>query len=459
LTIELLYILNHTVTIKERCVKRLIDQYLLEWKTDSSRKSLLVRGARQIGKTYAIRQLGKTYKNFVEINFENRPDLISIFDLNFIPERIIKELSEKLTISIDTKNTLLFFDEIQVAPKIIIALRYFYEEMNDLHVVAAGSLVDFAIQQVGMPVGRVESLYMYPVSFLEFLWAIDEEPLAQKIMYTHVDSALDEPTHQKLLGFIGQYIAVGGMPEAIMKWKGTKNLAKTARIKSKIVDSYHNDFNKYAKEYQIKYLNDLFKFVPQSLGDRFKYENVPGQHPKQELVSSLELLETAGIVHKILRSAGQGLPVGAMANHDIFKVIFLDIALSQAVLKLKINDWLVDPLGQFVNKGGLVEAFIGQELLAYSDPVEKADLYYWQKEDQEIQAEVDYLIQQNEHIIPIEVKSGPGTTLKSLHVFLEKHPESPYGIKFSTQNYSVHEKIHSYPLYAVAAVVKHYWKD
>lgn len=440
-------------------MKRLIDQYLLEWKTDSSRKSLLVRGARQIGKTYAIRQLGKTYKNFIEINFENRPDLVSVFDLNFIPERIIKELSKKLKITIDTKDTLLFFDEIQVAPKIIIALRYFYEEMNDLHVVAAGSLIDFAIQQVGMPVGRIESLYMYPASFLEFLWAIDEESLAQRIMDSNVDSPLDEVTHQKLLGLIGQYIAIGGMPEAIMKWRATKNLAKTARIKSKIVDSYHHDFNKYAKEYQIKYLNDLVVFVAQSLGDRFKYENVPGQHIKQELAQSFELLETAGIVHKILSSAGQGIPAGAMVNHDIFKAIFLDVGLGQAVLKLKVNDWLVDPLNQFVNKGGLVEAFVGQELLAYSDPVEKADLYYWQKEDKSTQAEVDYIIQDNEYILPIEVKGGPGTTLKSLHTFLEKHPKSLYGIKFSTQNYSVHEKIHSYPLYAVKAIIKYYWQD
>jgi len=435
-------------------MKRLIDHQLLEWKANEDRKSMIVRGARQIGKTYAIRQLGKTYKNFVEINFEDRSDLASIFDLNFLPARIIKELSEALSITIDTKDTLLFFDEIQAAPKIITALRYFYENMHDLHVIAAGSLLDFAIQQVGMPVGRVTSLYVYPASFIEFLWAMEHEQLAQQITEKKPDTPLDEPTHQKLLTLVGQYIAIGGMPEAIMKWKKTKNLAECARVHKEIIDSYRHDFNKYAKEHQLKYLNELFDFVPKNLGSRFKYEKVPGHHRKNDVEPCYHLLETAGIVHTVLNNSAQDIPVGFFTDYDCFKVIFLDVALSSALLGLDMGPWFTDPLKQLANKGGLVEAFIGQELLAYSHNIMRPSLHYWQKENREIQAEIDYIISKNGEIIPIEVKSGPGTTLKSMHTFLEHHPNSPYGIRLSTQNYSVHEKIHSYPLYAITSIIK-----
>jgi len=258
-------------------MKRIIDQYLLEWKTDESRKSLLVRGARQIGKTYAIRQLGKTYKNFIEINFEKRPWLIPIFDHDFVPERIIKELSEKLKITIDTKDTLLFFDEIQNAPKVITTLGYFYEEMHDLHVIAAGSRIDCAIKKVGMPVGKIKSCYMYLASFLEFLWAVGQESLAQKIMEANADSPLDESMHQQLLKFIDQYIVVGGIPEVIMQWCATNNEVQTARMKKEIINSYTHDFDTSAKEFQIKSINDSIA-----------------------LAKSLEHLGTASIAHKFL---------------------------------------------------------------------------------------------------------------------------------------------------------------
>lgn len=443
-------------------MKRLIDQHLLAWKKDAHRKSLLIHGARQIGKTYAIRQLGATYKNFIEINFERNPEFAKIFDLDLAPERIIKQLSAALHISITTQDTLLFFDEIQVAPKAILALRYFYEEMHDLHVIAAGSLVDFAIEQVGIPVGRVQELDMYPLSFLEFLWATEHDALAQDIMDNPPEKSLSADEHQMALKILGEYIAVGGMPEAVKRWRDTKNIADCFTVFETILRNYQQDFNKYAKKYQLKYLNDLFKFIPQCLGNQFKYTNVPGEFRKQELAPCLDLLKTAGIIHKVVHSAGQGIPLGALSNHDIFKVIFLDIALSESMLGLLERTSNIHPLEHLVNKGGLIEAFVGQELLAYAKPNRKAELYYWHKETRDETAEVDYLIQGETNdrdktvIIPIEVKSGSGTTLKSLHTFLEKHPESPIGIRFSTQNHSIHGKIHSYPLYAIPAVIKQY---
>jgi predicted AAA+ superfamily ATPase len=222
------------------------------------------------------------------------------------------------------------------------------------------------------------------------------------------------------------------------------------KIRKTLVDTYRQDFTKYAKKFQIKYVSLLFGQVPLRVGKKFKYSDVEGDFRKRELAPAIELLSTAGIIQKVISTAGQGLPLGSQADQQNFKVLFLDVALTQTVLGLHLGSWITSPFEQFVNKGELVEAFVGQELLAYAQPFQKAHLYYWHKDTRNSQAEVDYLIQKEEAIVPIKVKSGTGTTLKSMQIFLESHPGSPYGIRFSTQNYSQYQKIHSYPLYAVA---------
>lgn len=436
-------------------MKRLINRHLLEWKTDSSRTPLLIRGARQIGKTYAVQQLGKTYEQFVEVNFELQPKLINIFEQDLLPERIIKELNTELNVTIDPQNTLLFFDEVQAAPKAIIALRYFYEKMPELHVIAAGSLLDFAIKEVGIPVGRVSFLHMYPLSFLEFLWAMGNEKLLEALMQTTIHTPLSNNSHEKLLAILGEYLAIGGMPKAVKEWRETKSFVKCSKIFSRIINAYQQDFNKYAKKLQLKYVSALFNKCPRFLRQKFKFSNISQEFRKRELAPCLDLLNTAGIIHYAYNTAANGIPLGAEIDFDHFKIVFLDVALSQKILNLKAGgDWIMDPLEQFINKGELVESFVGQELLAYANPIEKENLHYWQRQTRGSEAEVDYVIQKESDIIPIEVKSGAGTTLKSMHMFLESHPQSPYGIRFSTQNYSVHDKIHSYPLYAVAKAIQ-----
>jgi uncharacterized protein len=204
----------------------------------------------------------------------------------------------------------------------------------------------------------------------------------------------------------------------------------------------------------MKYLSLLFDHIPLQIARQFKYSEIEGDYRKRELAPCLDLLTTAGIVHKVFRASGQGVPLGAHADPQDFKVLFLDIALAQAMLGFNVGDWILNPLEQFINKGELVEAFVGQELLAYAHPLTKAQLYYWHPTERGRQAEVDYLIQRNSNVISVEVKNGPGTTLKSMRLFLETHPKSPYGIRFSSQNYSVHQKIYSYPLYAIASALK-----
>ena len=429
-------------------MKRIIDGFLLEWKKRTNKKPLLLRGARQVGKTYAVRELGKTFSSFVEINLETHEEAKSIITKDMDPQRIIRQLSELLQVKIVPGQTLLFFDEIQIAPQVITTLRYFYEEIPTLHVITAGSLLDFAIDQVGIPVGRVSSLYMYPVSFLEFIVALGHTMWAQLIVERGLNDPLNEPTHHKLLSLVGEYLAIGGMPESVNEWITTKTSRASKIVHSDLIFNYQQDFGKYAKKHHIKYLNLLFQKAIDQLGNKFIFSRV-GEYQKRELEPALELLEKAGLFHKIICSSGQGIPIGAQAKLHDFKVIFLDVGLTQALLKLDIVPWLLHPETSFVNNGNIVEAFVGQELLAYSDPICKESLFYWRRQKRSSQAEIDYLIQIKDCVVPIEVKAGTSKRIKSMQIFLDSHQKSTYGMRFSSDNYSVYKTINNYPLYAV----------
>ena len=430
-------------------MNRTIDYFLLEWKDRTNRKPLLLRGARQVGKTHAMREVGKTFPNFIEINLELNESARNIVEKDLDPHRIVHELSELLQKNITPGSTLLFFDEIQNVPNAIIALRYFYEMMPELHVAAAGSLLDFAIEQVGVPVGRISSLYMYPMSFIEFLVALGHNEWAKLIMENSLEKPIIDPVHIKLLNLIGAYLAIGGMPEAVKEWIQTKKSWSTKIIHSDLISTYQQDFGKYAKKHQIKYLNLILKKAIDQLSKKFMYNRV-GEYQKRELEPALELLEMAGLLYRVVKTSGQGIPLGAQANLDDFKIIFLDIGLCQALLKFDLAPWFIDPINTFINKGELVEAFVGQEVLAYSDPITKEALFYWRREQRSSQAKIDFLVQIKNNIVPIEVKSGTSKQIKSMQIFLDSHDNSSYGIRFSSDNYSMYKKIHSYPLYAIA---------
>jgi predicted AAA+ superfamily ATPase len=431
-------------------MKRIIFAELKKWKKEQPRKPLLIRGARQVGKTFIIRQLGKDFQNYVEINFELKPGAKKVFRRDLDPHRITRDLSLFTGKKIIPGQTLLFLDEIQEAPNAIKALRYFYEMLPRLHVVAAGSLLEFELENIGMPVGRVDSIYMYPLSFMEFLKAKNEDLLLETLMTHDAGEKISDVAHSKLLILLGEYMTVGGMPEAAACFIENQDLRKCFKVHHSIINTYRQDFNKYAKKYQLKYVELLFNAVPGVLGQKFKYSNIPGEYRTRELRPSLELLEKADIVHKITHSSGQGIPLAAAVKDEIFKVLFLDIALSQAILGVDRGSWLLEPEINFINKGALTEALVGQELLAYSPPDRQSRLFYWHREARSSNAEIDYLIQQGENLLPIEVKSGSTSGLKSLRFFLETHQRSPYGIRFLPDNFSIDNGIHNYPLYAVA---------
>lgn len=332
------------------------------------------------------------------------------------------------------------------------ALRYFYETMPELHVIAAGSLLDFAIEQIGIPVGRVESLYMYPVSFIEYLAATNKTAVRHILDY-HEHEQQPEYIHNSFLQSVAIYCAIGGMPYSLQEWINKQNAQQVNDNHIALLNSYRQDFGKYTRTLQIKYVESLFKQIPKQLGSKFKYSLIEGDFRKRELCPALDLLVTAGIAHKIFYSTAQGIPLGADSYDMDYKVIFLDVGLAQAQLDLHIAEWLLRPHQAFINKRALVEAFVGQELLAYALPSRKQSLYYWHKETRSDQAEIDYIIQQDGYVIPVEVKAGTRRTLQSLQQFLKTHPNSPYGIRFSQNNYSDYQNIRSYPLYAIAQVI------
>ncbi len=431
-------------------LKRLIDWHLERWKENKNRKPLLLRGARQVGKTFAVRNLGKSFDKIVEVNFELIPDAAKVFEKDLKPDRILRELSAQIGIKIEPGTTLLFFDEIQEVPQAITALRYFYELMPSLHVIAAGSLFDFALEKVGLPVGRVSSLYMYPVSFVEFLFATGNSVLIEAIL--EQKEPFIESVHEKLMNLVGEYLAIGGMPEAVFKWVQEKNPKECFQVHHNLIASYRQDFEKYAKKHQMPFVETLFNQVPHRIGEQFQYKNIHGDYRKRELAPCLDLLCKANVIHKIYHSAGNGIPLGAEINLEWFKTIMVDVALCQAILGFDLSTWFLQPGIEFVNRGTITEAFIGQELLCYSQTYRKMDLYFWRRAAKSSTAEVDFLYEYHREIIPIEVKSGCGGRLKSMHLFLKEHPKSSYGIRFSAQNYSRFEKIDSRPLYAVVSL-------
>lgn len=431
-------------------MKRLINQDLMNWKMSRGRKSLLLRGARQVGKTFAVRELGKNFPDFYEINLEKRPDLWSVFQMNLDPSRILRELSLDRNAPILPGKTLLFIDEIQACPQAILALRYFYEEMPNLHVIGAGSLLEFALEEVGLPVGRVQTLTVYPMSFAEYLLACKEQMILEAIL----DKTLfSEIIHQKILRLLSEYFVIGGLPEVVASWVEDQNPLEVKGKLATLVSTYRQDFEKYAKKSQLKYLNLLVEHVPQKIGGKFKFQGI-GEFRKRELYPCLELLQKAHIAHFVYHTSGQGLPIGAEADLEKFKVIFFDIAMTQQLLGLDIKGWFLNPSTEFANQGALIESFVGQEMMAYSDPEIRPHLYYWQREFRGSEAEVDYLTVLKNQVIAIEVKSGTGSTLKSLHSFLASHEKSPYGIKISISPRSQFEKIYAIPLYAAFELIE-----
>jgi predicted AAA+ superfamily ATPase len=435
-------------------MKRDLYEILCQWKRDANRRPLLVRGARQVGKSYLVDEFGRhEFFSLITLNFEKNPEYIDIFS-SLEPTDILEKIALFSGKRIEPGKTLLFLDEVQDCPAAIMALRYFYEEMPTLHVIAAGSLVEFTLESENfrMPVGRIQYIYLFPMSFGEFIEASGEKEL-RKYIWDHGKLAmLPESLHTKLNEYVRKYFILGGMPAVVQEYCETGDMISCQRIQRAIVDTYQDDFGKYAKKLKHRYLNKIYNAVPKMVGRKFVYAHVDNSIKSRELKSALELLEMAGVVKKIKRTSGAGLPLEAGVKDAYFKVIFLDVGLLHAVNGIYSDTVQAkDFIALF--KGAVAEQFVGQEILAYQNPYTKPLLYYWAREAKNSNAELDYLIQKEGEVLPIEVKSGSTGRLKSMHMYMEKY-QVRGGIKISQAPYDPENHIISLPLYSLEGFMR-----
>ncbi len=411
-------------------MRRDIIQLFIDWKEKKSRKPLIVRGARQVGKTFAIKEFATHhFENSVSINLEESPVLRTIF-LSNNPFLIIQELSVLKKTRIEPGKTLLFLDEIQVCPEAIVSLRYFYEQMPELHVIAAGSLLDHTLNELklSMPVGRVEFCYMYPMSFREFLLAVSEDQLLTYLDEYAFSMDYSQAIHLKLLEYLRYYFFIGGMPEAVKVFVDDNDLLAIDRIQNNILTSLQYDFAKYGSRNQQSHLAGVMKYVGQNTGRKIKYVNIDREIRSANLKEAFYKLEMSRILILAKHTASANIPITTHLNSDIFKAYFLDIGLANHLCHIQ----LTDPAKiTTINEGALAEQFVAQELLAMSDKYIAPQLYYWTREAKNANAEIDFLFQHNNTIYPLEVKAGKSGTLKSLYVYLfEKNLNT--GIRFNT---------------------------
>lgn len=433
-------------------MKRAIEKELQDWKEAADRLPLIVRGARQVGKSYAIETFGRDhFSNLVVANFEENPLLATCFETLEI-DRILRMLSHLTEQAIIPGKTLLFLDEIQNCLPAIKALRYFKEKAPSLHVIAAGSFLEFVLEDepgISFPVGRVQFINMKPLSFLEFLEAMGKKGLIEILKSASLNNPLPESLHTHLLQHVRDFLFVGGMPGVVKKFLESNSFLDCQRIQSSILDFYHLDLAKYATKQQYKNLDMLFRRIPDFTGQHFKFSKIDPEstNPARDYKQALHKLELARLIHIVNASDANGAPLKAEMNSKKFKVFFLDLGLLQLALEVNPSDLVEELVG--IHRGVLAEQLVAQELLAYVDPYFDRHLYFWDREKKGSTAEVDFLVNIAGQVIPIEVKAGKTGRLQSLKQFLALKG-SRLGVKISEAPLSLHDNILSVPFYMIS---------
>lgn len=421
---------------------------LLDWKKSSQRKPLILRGARQVGKTYLLKAFAKKeYSDYVYLNFDEEPNLSSFFQENLSPERIIKELKIYFKKIINPGSTLIIFDEIQECPQALASLKYFCEKSNEYHLAAAGSLLGVKLSK-GFPVGKVNFLDLAPLNFFEFLDALGEVKLRNMLEELPQAQAISDILHNKLLSTLKYFFAVGGMPEAVETYLKTEDLEKVRSVQKDILDAYILDFAKHAPKDEVMKIMAVWESVPNQLAKenkKFIFSAIRKSARGREFESSIQWLKSAGLIIKSNHISTAKLPLDAYSDKQAFKVFMLDIGLLGAMSKLDTRIILEgDRLFQEY-KGSLTENFVATEL--HDNHFD--NLFYWTSEGI---AKVDFVISTEQHIFPLEVKAGISKRKKSLLVFDQKFSseEQPLVLsRVSLRNFASDGKIVNYPLYAI----------
>ena len=425
---------------------RFVQARLIGWKNAARRKPLIIRGARQVGKTWLVENtLSSCFDRVLKIDLEKRRDLHACFKENLEPDHVI-QLLEVATERIIPGKTLLFLDEIQACPRAILALRYMYEQIPELHVIAAGSLMEFALNRISTPVGRFQYLHLHPMTFYEYLLAMDKEPMARAVV-TH-PREVSETVQRMILDELKKYFFVGGMPECVRVYRETGSMKEVFEVQSEILSTYRDDFSKYTPKVDPTCLDAVFLNAARSVGGQIKYTHLDAGHSYQTNKKALDVLTKAKILHTILDCDPSGLPLGATANPKKMKVAMLDIGLLQRLCQIPVDMEMHQDDLLAMYRGKLAEQFAAQELLAWHS----RELFYWARQARGSNAEIDFLVVEKGNIHPLEIKSGKGGSLKSLHMMLEKYSNCPHGVVLSGNIYRElpEQNIIFMPLYAVA---------
>jgi len=410
-------------------MKREIIQYLVDWKNRNERNPLVLRGARQVGKTYIVEEFAKSYfTNCLKVNLEEKPELKKIFFDNNV-ERILTELSILHNENVVPGKSLLFIDEIQVCPEALQSLRYFKEKIPELHVICAGSLLDHTLNEMKlpMPVGRVEFLYMYPMSFREFLVAINQQNLVNYIREYDFNKRFSDVIHNQITQYLRYYFFTGGMPAAVRNFAENSFFPDIQRIQNNILTSIQYDFAKYGTGKQQEYLQTVLRYCGRFPGRKIKYSNIDREIRSTYLKDAIEKLVLSRIIHSVKHTNARKVPLTEYVKDDVFKTVFMDIGFVNQLNQIELtglNNLII------ASEGMLAEQFVAQELLCIQPAWLNPELFYWSREEKNSNAEIDYIFQYKNNIYPVEVKAGKTGTLKSMQMYLfEKKLQK--GIRFN----------------------------
>lgn len=397
---------------------RLRTESLEQWLVEPQRRPLVMRGARQVGKTWLVRDLAaRTKRALFELNLERDPGLATLFE-HADPAVVVRNVEAWAGRAVVPAGALLFIDEIQAAPSLLAKLRWFAEELPSLPVIAAGSLLDFALADASysMPVGRIGYLYVEPLGFEEYLRAVDELPLLERLGELSLDAPLPQLLHQRALSRLREYALIGGMPRAIESWSHRQSWLDVSRVQQDLLTTYRDDFARYAGRVPPARLDRVLSAVPRLLSRKFKYNEVDPDARAAAVRQALDLTIKARLCHPVQATHATGTPLGAEVRERTFKVIMGDVGLASAALGLAPHEAIRDE--RLVHEGGLAEQLVGQALRAsepfFLDPA----LYYWTREKASSSAEVDYVIPHGSTVVPVEVKAGATGTMRSLHLFM-----------------------------------------
>ncbi len=426
-------------------MKRLAEEELQVWVQRKRRKPLIIRGARQVGKTWLVENyLAKQFTSYIKIDLEKDPLLHTAFEGNLSPHIILQALELDIGERIFPEKTLLFIDEIQACPRAITALRYFYEELPELHVVAAGSMLEFALGEISVPVGRVQYLHLFPMTFYEFLLAKGKEVMAEYLLSHQKIIELSTVHANIIYEELKNYFLVGGMPEAVSAYITTGSFIESSAIHKEIITSYKDDFSKYRPSVDHTILREVLQKSAKIVGKQVIYTKLYEQASGFTNRKALDMLCQAKLVRKIHTANPSGLPLGIDGKR--FKVAMVDIGLMQSLCGRKPTMHQKKESLLSLYKGQLAEQFVAQELLAWHT----SELFYWSRSAPSSNAEVDFLTQKDYHIYPIEVKSGAAGRLKSLHLFLQTYKNCTEGWVLQEGLYRElsEQKLTFFPLFA-----------